>query len=165
VNRIVLIGQAPGVENQDGDPLAAHTRTARRIMQLAGVSQREYENIFERCNLLQQYPGRWARDDRLPATQARCAALAMRQLLGGRVVVLLGRLVAEAFENSWGDFPKHEWQHVKTAAGSSFIVAVAAHPSGRNRWFHSADNQLQAESFWQCVVRVGFPRSVFTGLS
>lgn len=116
------------------------------MAELAGLSPPEYLRTFDRTNLLHTFPGRWKRDDRWPVRDAAIAAAAMRPLLGGRRVVLVGRNVATAF--GYEDMDFHEWFE---DSQWSFEVAVVPHTSGRNHWYRKPGNEERARAFWAAV--------------
>ncbi len=107
---------------------------------------------FERVNLLPDFPGKHKRDDKFPMTQARFAATVLRPMLGGRMVVLIGRNVAQAFGI---ELPFHEWAdvHVRRRCpvqrnGYTAKLAIVPHPSGRNHWYNEPKNVEHAKTFW-----------------
>lgn len=138
-------------------PLYPHpwSSSPGRLVRLMGISRERYLELFDRTNLLHQFPGRHARDDKFPQREARIAADAMRPLLSGRRVVLVGRAVMEAFQLR---LPYHTWTSVREGHRSQPVVwdvAVIPHTSGRNRWYNSEDNMTAARDFWRDALSSG----------
>ena len=148
----LLIGQAPGLNTRPDLPLypVPATMTGGRLAALMGLTPREYLVRFERINLLQEYPGRTGRDDKFPMGVARAAAGAIKPLLSDRVVVLVGRNVANAFGH---DTPFHQWSE----PGFCRMLAVVPHPSGRNHWYNDPANRELAQDFWRDVLSRHIP--------
>jgi uracil-DNA glycosylase len=137
--RLVLVGQAPGPTSDPEVPLCPVTSTTgRRLRDLMQLSSEEYL-LLERVNLLQCFPGKHARDDAFPRKLARVAAQAMRPLLRGRRVVLLGRKVAAAFGVELPFLMWSTWKDLE--------ISILPHPSGRSRWYNSPENQGKAGEF------------------
>lgn len=76
------------------------------------------------------------------------AAQAMTPFLRGRMVVMLGRHVARAFDQE--DLPWHQWTVVRLPLVPMvrFTVAAVPHPSGRNHWYNRTENRCEARKFW-----------------
>lgn len=119
------------------------TSAGGRLQKLMGVTRGTYLRVFDRVNLLQQFPGKHKRDDKFPMAQARIAAGAMWPMLRGREVVLVGRNVACAFDLSSIAF--HNWMEIEE---DDIRIAVVPHPSGRNLWYNSELNKREAQAFW-----------------
>lgn len=147
----LLVGQAPGPNTDPGYPLAPlpHSSAGGRLAWLAGLTPKEYLELFQRTNLLHSFPGRWKRDDKWPARDAQIAAAAMKPLLGGRSVILIGRNVADAFGYPAQHLDFHEWF---SDPRWGFEVAVVPHTSGRNHWYRKPGNEDAARAFWEEVV-------------
>lgn len=151
INRPLLIGQAPGPNTDPREPLPPLPRSGAggRLAELAGLSAQDYLRLFDRTNLLHTFPGRWKRDDKWPRRDAEIAAAAMKPLLGGRSVILVGRNVAEAFGYPAQHLDFHQW----FSDGSwGFEVAVVPHTSGRNHWYRKPGHEDQARAFWSRVL-------------
>ena len=153
--RPLLIGQAPGPNTKQEFPLfpVPSTSAGGRLQQMTGLTRGGYLKTFERVNLLYEFPGRHKRDDKFPVAQARVAAQAMRPLLAGRVVVFVGRNVANAFDFD-EDF--HVWREslarrycLVSKTPFRFVAAVIPHPSGRNHWYNNEENRARSAEFWQ----------------
>lgn len=142
----LLIGQAPGPNTLPSHPLfpAPSTSTGARLQRMMGLSRSEYLRQFDRMNLLRAYPGAWANGDKFPLTAARVAAQAIEPLLRDRVVVLVGRNVAEAFGHGHLDF--FVWEE---APAWGYHFATIPHPSGRNHWYNRPENLARAKEFWE----------------
>ncbi len=143
----LLIGQAPGPNTDPRLPLfpVPSTSAGGRLASFAGMTRGEYLMSLERINLLQNFPGKTGRDDKFPMKDAKIAARAIRPLLDDRVVILVGRNVANAFEL---DIEFHQF-----VPGFDFCreLAVVPHPSGRNHWYNKEENKLIAKEFWAMV--------------
>lgn len=157
-SRLVLIGQAPGPNTDPRLPLFPEPSTSAggRLLEIMGVPRAEYLALTERINLLNYYPGKWANGDRWPLAEARIAAEAVAPLLAGRCVVLVGRNVAQAFDNK-ADY--HVWttQQVRRRCPIARCpglaeFAVVPHTSGRNRWYNDPENSQEARSFWASAL-------------
>jgi hypothetical protein len=155
----LLIGQAPGPNTDPDYPLFPVPRTSAggRLQELMGLSRGEYLKAFDFVNVLRHFPGKHKRDDKFPMPLARAAADAMRPLLAGRRVILIGRNVASAFGLDEVDW--HAWYEVKVRRRClvsktpwTASMAVAPHPSGRSRWYNEADNRAQARQFWNRLL-------------
>lgn len=158
MSRPLLIGQAPGPNTRPDLPLFPHPRTSAggRLAYFLGLSRTEYLRIFDRVNLIQEFPGRWKRDDKWPTARARDAANAMRPLLAGRQVIMVGRNVATAF-----GVPK-DMPFLQTftmdcrrasisncSLGHECTTTIIPHPSGRNHWYNRVENTVALQLFWR----------------
>jgi len=158
--RPLLIGQAPGPNTDPECPLfpVPARATGGRLQELTGLTRGDYLRTFDRMNLLPYFPGSDAQGDRFPVPDAKFAARAIRPLLNGRTVVLVGRNVATAFGFK---FEFHEWcEHWYARRRCSVQkdngtcrMAVTPHPSGRSRWYNDPDNVEQAERFWRDLLQ------------
>ena len=135
--RTILLGQAPSAESDPERPLGPDGASGRRLARLVGPA---FEEAFELRNLLRAFPGKLAKGDAFPKTEARLAAAATIARLRGRRVVFLGRNVAEAFGFSWPE-PLEWHQHV------GFAAARLPHPSGINTWWNDQKNVRAAAAF------------------
>lgn len=140
---MLLIGQAPGPRTDPDLPLypLPATATGGRLIRLMGVGLREYLRGTERVNLLQQFPGKHRRDDRFPMRPARAAAQELLPRMAGRVVVLVGRNVANAFS-----LPIEFLVWWPALLGAERLACIP-HPSGRNRWYNDPARREQVASF------------------
>jgi len=142
--RILIIGQAPGPNTDPAEPLWPEPASGAggRLAAFAGLTPAEFLARFDRINLLNEFPGRkWKRDDTWPVEPGRVAASAIRPLLKGRRVILLGRNVAEAFGLH---VPFHTW-----VGAQGFNAAVVPHPSGRNHFYRDSGNSSVSAAFWR----------------
>lgn len=142
----LLIGQAPGPNTDSRLPLypIPSTSTGGRLAKFMGLTRTQYLRTFDRVNVLQDFPGKCKRDDKFPMRDAIIAARAMRPLLAGREVILVGRNVANAF--GYYEIPFHHWM---SDDRSGFMVCCIPHPSGRNLWYNLAENREAAAEFWR----------------
>jgi len=111
-----------------------------------GLTPEEFVSTFDRINLINEFPGRWKRDDKWPVADARVAASAVTPLLRGRTVIMVGRNVATAFGYCSASLGFLEWQHNVL---HSFRFAIIPHASGRNRWYNDPDNLEKTRAFWK----------------
>ena len=149
----LLIGQAPGPNTDPTRPLYPLPRSSAggRLAEFMGLEPKLYNSIFDKVNLLNEFPGRGKRDDKFPLRDAMIAASAMRPLLKGRDVILIGRNVALAFGLQ---LEFHTWTDMFTPAN---WIAVVPHPSGRNHWYNSPENRVIAREFWKTLLRPHVP--------
>lgn len=112
------------------------------------MSPAEYEEAFDRANLLNIWPGKAGKGDKFDAVKAGKAAWRMVPKLHKRRVVLLGKNVAKAFNCE--DMPLMVWEHRGGWKGKlqyECEVAVLPHPSGVNRWWNNPKNYARARAF------------------
>lgn len=147
-DRPILIGQAP---SRHGDPTKPLTGLpGRRLARLANMYPLEFYASVVRANLLPFYLGGNDEGDAFPMSEARVAAFESAPSLDGRVVVFVGRKVAEAFGFTGKWF---EWRNsFFTSPDVSMRCAVIPHPSARNRWWNDEANVRAAESFLRELV-------------
>lgn len=144
-DRPVFIGQAP---SRHGDPTKPLTgRPGRKLADLASMTPMEFYLSTVRINLLSRYVGVSGNGDAFPMIDARRGAIKMVAGLDGRVVVFVGRRVAEAFgcERPWFD-----WEEGRFSVGNLTMGcrrAVMPHPSGRNRFWNDSRNVQEARRF------------------
>ena len=163
MSRFLLIGQAPGPNTNPDAPLWPEpaSSTGGRLAGFAGMGARAYLRTFDRINLLNEFPGRTQkRDDTWPVRDARIAASAIRPLLLGRSVILVGRNVSDAF--SLGEIPFHTWTRLTAGRRFLFDVAVIPHPSGRNHWYRKPENMEQVRAFWSAIREYPREGGIFT---
>lgn len=161
MNRPLLIGQAPGPNTDPDYPLfpVPTTSAGGRLQQIMGVDRVEYLKTFDFINVLRLFPGKYKRDDKFPMELARAAADAIRPLLAGRSVVLIGRNVANAFGLP-PDWDWHAWHDIKvrrrcpvSRAPWMTRLAITPHPSGRSRWYNDEAHKHEARMFWQDLMK------------
>lgn len=145
-DRILLIGQAPGPNTNPRKPLypLPESSSGGRLAKFMGLTAEQYLVLFDRCNVLQEFPGKYDRDDRFPIRQALIAARAMLPFLKDRQVVFVGRNVANVF--GYQELPFHKWT-VDTEF--DFLLSCVPHPSGRNRWYNLEENVDASQKFWR----------------
>ena len=119
---------------------------------MMGLTRGEYMRQFDRMNLLPYFPGKCKRDDKFPMTPAKLAATVIKPLLSGRVVIMVGRNVAQAFQleadfHDWVDWPVKRHCTVQREPGVA-RVAIVPHPSGRNHWYNKDENMAESAAFW-----------------
>jgi len=156
VTRIVVIGQALNRAAGTGPHFkrwgarwarrVAITGTiGRKLARLSGLEFHEWMRRTERLNLINRWPGRdGIFGDAFPMKEAVANAYRLHPRLHGRMVILLGRNVADAFtltdlrELRWCAFGCEELE---------WTMAIVPHPSGLNRWWNDAVNQRKAGRF------------------
>lgn len=158
MQRIVLIGQAPGPNTDPDLPLFPVPKTSAggRLVQIAGITKGQYLATFERINVLRYFPGKWQNGDRFPLQEARVAADAIAPLLAGRRVVLVGQNVALAFSIRqdffvWSTHQVRRRCPVTRDPGLAEF-AVIPHPSGRNFWYNAAARRAEARAFFDRLL-------------
>lgn len=148
----LLIGQAPGPQTNPDMPLypIPPTCTGGRLQKMMGLSRKDYLHFFDRTNLLHEFPGQCKRDDKFPTRDARIAARAMVPLLGGRLVIFIGRNVSTAFGYPCEVLPFFKWDYCPRW---EFSFVAVPHPSGRNHWYNKVGHLNQALDFWVEFMR------------
>ena len=159
--RPLLIGQAPSRSRARLAPLSG--QSGRRLARYCDVNLAGFLHMFERRNLLTDWPGKApGGGDLFPVLDGRRAADAMREAVSERVVVLLGAGVARAFRLH--HLPILTWS--KFHKDSLGAVAVCPHPSGRSRWWNDPANREAAIAFWRELAgrqpRTPWPNAVRT---
>jgi hypothetical protein len=143
--RPLLIGQAPSRCSDPTEPLSG--ATGRRLAELCGLTLQEYLFVFERRNLLPEWPGKAAgKGDRFVGlVEGRRLAEACRPVCQGRRVVVLGFSTAKMFGMVGPalSFSRH-W-------GGEF--AHCPHPSGVNHWWNEDVNLERAGRFWRRLAK------------
>lgn len=167
LHRPILIGQAPGPNTDPDYPLfPLPPRSAGgRLQALTGLTVSGYLRTFDRTNLLYEFPGargtKHSRTvdhvvDAFPVRQARIAAMALRPLLAGRRVILLGRGVATAFRLDPRLEP-FQWVTLHCGTGpawprSNCQVAMVPHTSGRSRFYNDPGNVARVRAFFEQLL-------------
>jgi uracil-DNA glycosylase len=157
-DRPVFIGQAP---SRHGDPTKPLTGSpGRKLAALAAMTSMEFYLSTVRTNVLPRYVGASGGGDAFPMADARSRAVEMVAELDGRVVVFVGRSVAEAFGcgEEWFD-----WEEGRFSVGDLTVKyrrAVMPHPSGRNRFWNDSRNVQEARRFMSELMmrRSSIPR-------
>ena len=140
----LLVGQAPGWRG-DGEPLSGDA--GRRLSALCGMSLDDFLARFDRVNAGEIYPGKAGRGDALPAVPPERVEALVVMMLARRRVVLLGRHVARVL--GYAREPLFAWDE---PFGPFTRIAVVPHPSGRSRWWNSAENRAQAKAFFRSLA-------------
>jgi hypothetical protein len=144
VTRLVLVGEAPGAVSIRHRPeLALTGSTGRNIARLTQVGWAEYLRHTDRRNLFYDPQDPW------PTAKARDAARSLEPTLDGLWVVLLGARVADAF--GLGGLPHYEWMDAEWPA-SRAVVALAPHPSGRNRVLNDPTERARFGVFMRAAI-------------
>lgn len=157
----LLIGQAPGPNTDPRLPLypLPSTSAGGRLAEFMGLSRTQYLRSFDRVNVLQEFPGKYERDDKFPVAQAKIAAAAMKPFLSGRDVVFVGRSVADVFGYKGIDFCTwYQDDSLET------YFACIPHTSGRNFWYNKEENRSLVRRFWDdFLAKKGLPTPLDTG--
>ena len=144
----LIIGQAPGRSAQPGErALEGESKNGAgaRLARCMGLeSPARLFELFDTVNLLECWPGsKGAKGDAFPRASARMRAQTM--VFPNRVIILLGRNVASAFDRA--DAPALKWM---TLAGR--MAGIVPHPSGIVLWWNSSSNAEAAAAFlWSAV--------------
>ena len=138
MNPLLIIGQASG--RMPGETLGG--RCGARLASCAGMTLTEFLARTDRVNLLEYWTDGW----RMLEARERCKDL-VNDIAAHRRTVLLGRWVAAAFRNK---APLFDWTDAFRDGGS--LIAVAPHPSGRNRWWNDPENVARAQVFWRDLL-------------
>lgn len=144
--RIVLIGQAPSKNEDPSKPLTG--RPGRKLAEFAGLTfPTEYARLFERVNLLREFPGETldGKGDLFPITTAFMAANELKPELRGRVVIMLGRNVASAIGHECHGDRCMEWFEWRASEGTMW--GLMPHPSPRNRMWQKPLMHQQGSEF------------------
>lgn len=135
----IIMGQAPARIMRSHK--AFDGLSGQRLIKFMGLPTiMHLHHLFDCRNLMDKYPGRANVGDMFPQHEASLAARLQARDLLGRVVVILGRGVAESFDLGWT--PWLTWVCVRGAK-----VSVVPHPSGVNRWWNDETNLRNGRSF------------------
>ncbi len=144
--RVILVGRAPSRSSDPSRPFQG-TASGRHLLKLSGLQPEQFWKAFEARNLLDYWPGPAGRQgDRLPAREARSAALELRPQLLGRRVLLLGPDVAQAFGL------EREPLRWTVGQGLEAFWAIFPHPSRVSRWWNLEENELAAAAFLRAAA-------------
>jgi hypothetical protein len=150
----LLLGEAPGPRGGTCDPLGK--RTAKRLCDFADfMPEMDGEDPwraalakrFELRNILAYSPPKVGKGMLFPLDKARAAVLELP--LGGRIVVCLGKRVAEAVE-----IPRDYFRW--TLKGTSVMIAVP-HPSGINRVLNDPKMRARTGQVLRVAATMGDP--------
>lgn len=137
----LFVGQAPARRGNPAAPLEG--RVGQRLADLMGIEFAEYLDVTDRTNLLPKFPGRRRETgakrggDHFPLKKAKWHARRLK--IEDRIVVLLGKGVARAFELDVDFLTVHEHRGA--------TVAIIPHPSGKNLWWNDPANVAAATDF------------------
>jgi len=146
LDRLLMIGQAPGRKGDPSDPLGG--KIGHRLAKLAGVEYERYVEATERMNLFDEWPGKDGKEDKWDAKAARSKAKKLESSLRGRRVLFVGGNVAKAF----GEKPAWlEWEDSEELAAE---IAAIPHPSGIVLWWNEAENREAAGEFLQDAFKM-----------
>lgn len=106
MNRVLIVGEAPGAGRRDG-------RTRSRLVELSG---RPLDEWADWRNLLDDWPGQSRKGSGWDARAARESAAAL-DVSGYEVVVLLGRRVASVVIPGGAGFPLFREKRSSASAG------------------------------------------------
>lgn len=135
----IVLGQAPARMTESHKAFDA--ASARRVASLMGLpTVLHLHHLFDLHNVMDWSPADTLNLDTLPTADAQAAARHCIPDLKGRVVLILGRDVANLFSLSWID-----WLTWSCAFGAK--VAVAPHPSPQNRWWSRPDSLRATKEF------------------
>ena len=139
----LIIGEGPSKYGDPSRPIGG--RIGRRLAALSGVDSATFAQQFSKMNLLDTWPGQSGKGSKFDAARAReSAQRSGRRLRRGRIVILLGKRVAEAF----GIEPVYfDRQSLRDA--DAFVVP---HPSGVNRWYNVSSNRRKMRAFMMRVA-------------
>lgn len=146
-----IVGEAPGFTGEGGPPLGG--MIGERLASIAGLgSYVELSKTFKLMNVLDHFPGRAGRGvskgAAFPTDEAEAAAKRKAGEIEGRVVIFLGRRVAQAF-----GFRRREYLTWFPFDGR--FAAIVPHPSGVNRWWNELGNRRRAERFFDDLLGRG----------
>lgn len=140
----LLVGEAPSKNEPLPRPLEG--RVGRRLAEYAGLTFEQYIERFDRVNLLDVRQDTKEKGFEFDMDAARLSA---RQLMTtiepGRVVLLLGRRVAEAV-----GAVKNYFEPTRLVDGTTLYVLP--HPSGVNRWWNEEANREQVRTFLRSIL-------------
>lgn len=145
--RAVLVGVAPPRPELNICAPLVSGATGRRLERLAGVPRNHLQYYYATENLFARYESQYCRPSRRRAT-----GTTLVRSYPGRVLVLLGVEVRWACGYEW-----LEWGRWYDDLGD-WLVAALPHPSGRTRWYNSAENRAVASRVLESarVAALGF---------
>lgn len=151
MRRPLIVGQAPGPNTDPARPLSG--RCGRRLAELCGLGPDDFALLFERVNVISDFPGKAGKGDLFPLREAQeiAGGMMMNGDLSDRPVVLLGDHVARAF------FLPRALKPFVWIPGLAFRIAICPHPSGVNRWWNEEANVRRARRFWRRLAREATP--------
>lgn len=141
MRRPIIVGEAPP-RGGEGRP-AFSGYAGRRLAALAGVA--ELSDAFDAVNILDEWPGPQGKGSAFPDALAARAAMRLRGLLEGRLVIVAGRRAARALGLRAG--------YLEPVDAGWCAAAVLPHPSGVNRWWNDPANRRRASAFLAAAAR------------
>jgi uracil-DNA glycosylase len=142
----LLVGEAPS-KNED-IPRPLEGRVGRRLAKFAGITFTEYIRLFERVNLLAERQDTAEHGFQFDMEAAKVQARLLRNAQPQRrVVVLLGKRVAQAF-----DLPLFYFREMR----EDHDYTIIPHPSGINRWYNEERNMAEVQTFMRQLAAKAF---------
>lgn len=142
----LFLGQGPGA---GGRGRALSGDAGKRLAKIMGLSG-SLADHFHTSNLLHTWYGKQGKGDRFPRCIARGEA--DRFKTRAKVVVIVGRAVAESFGIDPRTVPCCTWVMGVHRALTGKIVGWIPHPSGVNRWYNAARNRRRVKRFLACFT-------------
>lgn len=140
----LVIGQAPGRPTEKGYLSPFEGPCGVRLASLLGVEWHHFVCMFDRVNLVQEWPGKSGRGDRFPRARGTISAqeMTLNGALDNRKTVFLGKEVARCF-----GFSTMTYLEVLTGE-PGLEMLLLPHPSGVNRWWNDPKNvRLASKAF------------------
>jgi uracil-DNA glycosylase len=147
MNRVMLLGQAPGPNTDPRRPLSG--ASGARLARLLGVD--DLTAVFALGNLLGRFPGAspGQRGDAFPLARARRAAGRFRPAGDVGLVVFVGKNVARAF----GRLDLDYFARDEHSFGRRVLeVTTIPHPSGISHWWNEPANVRRARRFLRALA-------------
>lgn len=143
--RLLIVGQMPSRASDNALPF--HGSTGGRLALLLGLQSRnQLWRVLDAWNSWPRYV-EGAGGDTFP--RARAAELCASVAVDATTCLLLGA-AARAF-GLRGDTPLFTPLNIPGRLGTTYYVAP--HPSGRNRWWNSEGNRINAAQFYARLAR------------
>lgn len=147
--RVLLVGQAPGPHEREGNRLFAFTAGTRLFQWFAriGVSEEEFRARVWMAAAIRCFPGRAPQGgDRVPAPDevATCADWLEREFafVKPSTVIAIGQLAISRFLPKPAPLAERIGRSFEVEGfGQSFEVVPLPHPSGRSTWLIARENQ------------------------
>lgn len=172
----LILGEAPG-RGKDfvGGMFPLSGAVGKRLVQFAGLEEEALQDRlgtstyghyywklrqnFDCANLLQRWPGQSGKGSAFPLDLAYEVAWSRLDEWKGRVIILLGKRLAQAFFQDHVKnvpyFQWFEWEDEQT------LICVIPHPSGINRQYNDPGNVKRAgEVLRQAIERTQSDRTV-----